>query len=872
MKSKKNLIILAIVIAISLIGITYAFFDYYMLGSNQKITAGKINLVFNEGEDTIDSGNIFPETVEKARSREDNFITFTVSGVNTTKDQDIWYEIMLNEGDPETGMTRFNPEDLVFDLVEMNADGTEGEYVVNARSFSDFNARRIWVNTVDRNNATVINKTYKLRMWLSEDVLISDSDPNANYSATGYENHYASVKVSVYGDFVEKGIQIRSYYMANLGNYDIENFEGSFWPEEIAEQTNNITEVNFVSMSKDKMIEKYNVASIKADLTDTSKSEAGSVLCWLEDDKLVTNDAGKDVQYYKMYVVSDGITYFPSDSSAMICYFDNLSKIVFSNICTKNVEKMVSMFYAQKLTSLDLSSFDTSNVTDMSYMFEGCESLTSLDLSSFDTSNVINMEGMFDYCGSLVSLDLSNFDTSRVENMNCMFEYCESLTLLDLSNFNISRVEDMSWMFYYCWNLTSIDVSSFDISNVTNINGIFCDCENLITIYANTDWSIGKVNADDTLDMFSGCVNLVGAVVYDESKTDITMANPTTGYFTSGNLANITYNANGGVFVLTDDPVDRITVQKPVLEGKAFLGWSTSQNGPVEYKAGDTYNGEDATLYAVYGDTRNVMSDLSAISSQKANIYNVYFINDTQENIEARCDNADECWDLTLDEQGSVIGWLEGNTLYIGSEGTTYLSTGYELFDFWENVEEIDFTNVDTSMVTDMSYMFNYCSSLTKLDLKAFNTSKVTNMSHMFNLYYSEITTLDVSGFDTSNVTNMDYMFYGCINVTSLNLSNFVTTKVTDMSSMFFGCQSLISLDLSNFDISSLSNTSNMFEDCSNLVTIYAIGDWQSEQISNSLDMFYGCMSLVGAVAYDKTKIDISMANTSTGYFTDKNS
>ena len=163
MKSKKNLIILAIVIAISLFGVTYAFFDYYRIGANQKITAGKVNLILNDGTTNINLTNVFPETVEKARKegRTDNIVTFTVSGTNTTEDQDIYYEIMLNEGDPESGMTRFNPEDLVFDLIEVN--GETETYLVDAMSFSDINARRIWVNTVDRKNATVINKTtYKI--------------------------------------------------------------------------------------------------------------------------------------------------------------------------------------------------------------------------------------------------------------------------------------------------------------------------------------------------------------------------------------------------------------------------------------------------------------------------------------------------------------------------------------------------------------------------------------------------------------------------------------------------------------------------------------------------------------------------------------
>ena len=74
------------------------------------------------------------------------------------------------------------------------------------------------------------------------------------------------------------------------------------------------------------------------------------------------------------------------------------------------------------LKSLNLSGFDTSNVTNMSYMFSSCSGLTSLDVSSFNTTNVINMDSMFHACESLTSLDVSNFDTSNVSNMSMMLE------------------------------------------------------------------------------------------------------------------------------------------------------------------------------------------------------------------------------------------------------------------------------------------------------------------------------------------------------------------------------------------------------------------------------------------------------------------
>ena len=142
------------------------------------------------------------------------------------------------------------------------------------------------------------------------------------------------------------------------------------------------------------------------------------------------------------------------------------------------------------LTSLDLSSFNTSNVTDMRGLFEGCKNLTSLNISGFNTSNVKYMDAMFMDCSGLTSLDLSNFNTSNVVSMGNvhrffynsgsagqygrtfyltnggMFENCTSLSSLDLSNFNTSNVTRMYNMFYNCTHLTYLNLSNFDMSHL----------------------------------------------------------------------------------------------------------------------------------------------------------------------------------------------------------------------------------------------------------------------------------------------------------------------------------------------------------------------------------------------------------------------
>ena len=114
---------------------------------------------------------------------------------------------------------------------------------------------------------------------------------------------------------------------------------------------------------------------------------------------------------------------------------------------------------------------DTSNVTNMSHMFEISEA-TTLDLSNFDTSNVKDMSHMFSN-SEVNTLNLSNFDTSKVIDMKRMFDYSR-VNVLDLSNFDTSNVTDMSYMFCNS-RAVELDLSSFDMSNVTDMKGMFCD-------------------------------------------------------------------------------------------------------------------------------------------------------------------------------------------------------------------------------------------------------------------------------------------------------------------------------------------------------------------------------------------------------------
>jgi len=173
---------------------------------------------------------------------------------------------------------------------------------------------------------------------------------------------------------------------------------------------------------------------------------------------------------------------------------------VTSRLCAtvngKPIVSMAYMFYNSQASSIDMSSFDTSNVTNMRMMFSN-SATTSLDLSKFDTSDVINMYGMFKNSDA-TSLDLSKFDTSNVESMRHMFLNSDA-TSINLSSFNTSKVRDMLGMFDSC-PVTSLDLRKFDVSSVTDMSGMFA-----FTRMSTIDLSsFDMTNVTTTTNMFNG--------------------------------------------------------------------------------------------------------------------------------------------------------------------------------------------------------------------------------------------------------------------------------------------------------------------------------------------------------------------------------
>ena len=549
---------------------------------------------------------------------------------------------------------------------------------------------------------------------------------------------------------------------------------------------------------------------------------------------IVPNTEDISVTTYTAYIQGEGKIKANKDSSYLFYNFKNVEGIEgLEYLDTSNVTDMTSMFhFCKSLTNLDLSSFDTSNVTNMAYMLAGNylhpSGLQNIDISSFDTSKVTNMSNMFQYCrvsklefgekfntsnvrtmaymfsgdGGLTNLDLSHFDTSNVTDMQWMFDGCTGLIELNISNFNTSNVTNMFQTFNACFSLNSLDLNNFNTSNVTNMNRMFYQCKNLE--YLNIQ-SFLTSNVTNMEYMFGNCGKLkkLNLSNFDTSKVT--------------NMSGMFSNCNS----LVDLNLNNFNTSNVTNMSNMFYLCVNLTNLDLS-----SFNTSNVTsMGSMFSWCRAILNlDLSNFDTSK--VVSMEWMFYKCENIES-LDLSNFNTSKVKDMHGMFAGDYISNkltTLDISNFDTSNVTVMNQMFQYCINLKDLDLSSFDTSKVTNMDNMFYQCAGLISLDISNFNTNNVKTMKNIFEGCKS-LVSLDVSNFNTSNVTDMRYMFSECSSLVSLNLSSFNTSNVVDMRYMFNKCSALENLDLSSFDTSSVTNTEYMFNGCNNLSTTITISN-----------------------------------------------
>ena len=368
------------------------------------------------------------------------------------------------------------------------------------------------------------------------------------------------------------------------------------------------------------------------------------------------------------------------------------------------------------------------------------------------------MSRMFQNCYDLTSLDVSNFNTSKVTDMCCMFVGCHKLTSLNVSKFNTTEVTDMRDMFEDCYALTSLDLTNFDTGKVKDMLFMFYGCSALTTIYASNKFVTDKVT-DNGSKMFYGCKNLKG---YDDSKIDYNYANcGTDGYFTPGcayakfdnATGTLTFRYKGvkpeGAYGLNEgrnlpDWNNLGTNVKKVVFDASFAsarptncyGWFKDFTNLTTIEGFEYLNTENVT------NMTGVFNGCSALTSLDLTNFNTAKVTDMKL-LFANC-SALESLDLSM----------------FNTENVTSMPS---MFNGATNLKTLNVSNFNTEKVNNMGHMFAYCPNLTSLDLSSFNTNGVEYVDNIFK-NCSNLTTIYASenfAFG-SGLKNGADMFLGC--------------------------------------------------------------------------------------------------------------
>ena len=375
-------------------------------------------------------------------------------------------------------------------------------------------------------------------------------------------------------------------------------------------------------------------------------------------------------------------------------------------------------------------------------MFDTCSNLTYVNTEGWDTSNVTNMNYLFYNCQNLTNVNVSDLNVSKVTSMQQIFYNCNKLTQLDLSKWDVSKVTSMNSLFNYCGSLTSLNLDEWDMTAVTNYQYIFGNCPSLASItIKNTDYGTVNKIASSLPTRTADSMGVLDVSGID----DISQVNEASINFKYWNLVNI---ADMG------DLIARYTsLSSSVFPTfNAGFNYTTKVIEPnvddINYTI-ELYSKEDFVSCTFKNQTPLVSVDYLKVTN----------------NVTAFSENDYGMFDSCT------------NLKYVNTEGwdTSNVTNMSYMFYNCQYLNDVNVNNFNTSKVTTMKYMFYYCNGLKNMDFSNLDTNKVTDMSGLF--YYSSLESLNINC-DLSNVTNVSSIFYACSNLKEVTCNVNTLSKI----------------------------------------------------------------------------------------------
>ena len=476
------------------------------------------------------------------------------------------------------------------------------------------------------------------------------------------------------------------------------------------------------------------------------------------------------------------------------------------------------LFRVETLKTLKfLPGFDSSKVTDMSYLFYNVLNIENLDLYYLKTDNVVNMHQMFYYSQNLISLDMSRFNTSKLQNMRGMFNNNENLYQIDFSSFDTSNVKK-------CENL----FDSYQKNLVIKISNKFTNCREFIPI------ELKVINVDEIL-----CKNIEHCKECIGSKKNLSCAVCELGYYLKENKCilpnciigenekchncnfqkeNECLSCNMGYYLPTNDKNKSICT-KCKIEGCEICNSNTGNCEKCQsfYKPiKDEYISKIIFCKKLceYGDGNKCASCdekqenkcLSCNSGFKLikngtcikidnSFIAVYNVTSSSENVRIFRYIAGICFHFHPIELSDFEAFINGNKIELNFCNNNQY--------FCYKFQNIGFFEIKISIKKDLStlsYFFYECEELVYVNFNAFDTSNVLNAESMFE-GCSSLQSVNMSSFNTSLISRLSYMFFDCYELTSIDLSNFDTRNVLSSEYMFTFNYKLNYVDISSFNI-----------------------------------------------------------------------